>query len=602
MKTLFALLFIVSTTLGKIHSPLDYNTSNSVLFLPEVYGSEMVAQLLYPDVDFNVKGMEYRHWTLDAAAVMQAYEMAAKDVRREGDLIIPGQMDIPPGVYYISMGHVHFDSAVEVTARGAVFAAVDAWNAGSSPTWCAEEFGLGTREARAVISIGTDYDIAGFGDYPCRDVTIELPAVFNPERRPYRPLHEAQGAAYRFLAAWGCTYKGISWEGPFKYGIILCARYKGAAYNKYHFGQCGSTLVQLKWRNEIWMNSLFFYDGTFEKINPSYLYSKYHQGHDMENYPTTMIDYCNTVDNPNDPVEEHEILDRFWKSNNHYQFFRCGFENNDYIQFWRAHNPHGWKFYNIRFEAMNRPTLGVGGRIWKREPWAITGNSVYANEFIDNFDNSHFTEIPEKYIMSGGIDVQGRGMPSGINMNGESRPLYQQFTDISIERAGGAVILYDETGKRRYINHIKSGELVTEQLPYAEIYWKRVGVDTVFRNDPVVLEDSTKLTFLIRVTADTTAKLWWSLRCYGFIDDQRYRDKWGHWYGYENNSFQPSSYLFGDESTYGFTNYELRPESIEKWRGGGWWTLSLNICDTSLKFNKIDNSYRVQIPNMIRIE
>ena len=464
------------TVAGKVHKPTAYGAVGAEIMLTDVYPSEEIAQKVFSLVDFTCKGSDWTEWSVDAAAIMQAYEKANGDAVRTGEMLLPGVLEFDPGIYYVSMGHVWFHGTVNIRGgKNVVLAGIGVNSTGNSPTWRAADYGLGTVEAAAVLTVGYDVLKPWVSASGANHLDMELPAVWNQDYYPYRPLHLASGSGYRFLYNWDCDYRNVSYAGPFKYGIIFCAN-TGSAYSRFHLGKCSSALVAFKWRSRTWNNSTYFFDGEIGGINAHYLYDPVHSGHDHDTAPTTLIDANNETDNPNDPAAEHSILDEF-SGGNHYEWHRTQFESNDYIQFWRIYDPSGWKFHNIRLEGLNRPSLGAGGRIWKRQTMAIAGSAgSMPNEFIDNFDNSHLPYIPLEYIRDGSIEVTGRGLPSGHNYYGQYRPVRQQFSDLSIDRAGGGIILYDESGNRRFINYMSGSEdsgydWKVQQLPCIQLYW-----------------------------------------------------------------------------------------------------------------------------------
>ena len=605
-------------------NPVDFglteDTQLGTTKLCDKYTDEATAKAAFPTIPtFNVKQKTWEDWTVNDAAIMEAYERAEQAITRPAlQLANPTTLYIPPGTYDVTPGLIWFYGGVEIQARRVNFAGTNLANAGTSPTWESGYYGFDTKEALAVVTIGYDSILRRPTKSTSRGLTHWLPTIINKNYWPWRPLHEAQGTAYRFLGSYDNEYHGISYSGPLKYGIILCDRTHGSIGSKFYLGQCLNARVAIKWRNLKWMNTQYFYGGWFE-IHKSLLWlppnddpHSTHEGHDQINCPTTLIDYCNTSENPNDPPEEYPMESRFEPGSNHVEFKDTFFENTQYLQFWRAHNPRAWKFYGTRFEAFGIPVPGEGGCIYPREAIKITGDSACQNVFDDCVKNWDIMEFPEKYIANGDIEIRGKGMPDGYNKCGQGSATQQQFHDLAIERKAGSIAMYDEKGTSRFMIYpkltqykrpdgtkVKFATNRIKQVPHAEMRWCKANDNTSFTQEVLKVQPNEPIDLLLRISTASNPRLWYQVDIYGFRADQNGRSVHRTKYQFLRDDFIPYPEYKPEETEY--LNLRLDPNKLLEIAKEGVWAVSLHLVDHNAEYGDQDHGFTTKYQSKILV-
>jgi hypothetical protein len=430
-----------------IYNPTEFGAGSKQgrNFLVNIFNNYEEALKEFPDIAFE---NTWKEWTLDEAAIMQAYELARKEVYRyRGQVITPGILEFDPGKYYVSYGHIWFDQNVILRNAKEVVLVVDhKADAGKDPGLYTED------EAKAVISVGTDrHKKPGAAMW---GFTTDLPKVELQYISNNVGLHQTTGAAYRFLSSYECRFYNIGFQGPFRYGIIFCAECEGTAYTHYHMSMCQGALIGIKWRFRKWMNSCYIHEGLWSGCSPQMMgYKGAKHGYDQSINPTILLDADNTQSNPNDGHYEWEgDYQGKLGGGGHWQFIDCGFENRKFQTFWRACAPRAHKFFRIRFESMGRSSMDdVLNNAIRRDAIILTKDPKQGdylgsqNEFLDNYDMKHFPRIPKEYFEDGVIAVRGLDTFAG------GRGVYDSVThhtnDLFIDRDGGNILMKSDDGQ-----------------------------------------------------------------------------------------------------------------------------------------------------------
>lgn len=462
----------------------DFWAAYSGMYLPGCYwvtsGGSRIGVIESRHTASGAPEEAWRSWTVDEAAIMEAYERTIGNVTGSNYLITttnysgnhwnssfaaPKQFVITPGHYCISYGHVWFYHTCHVDGSGARFSVHKRYAGDNMGTSAVHRTPTGN-EAKAAVTIGRDQFILPNNPNVFHYSEITLPAISAYLGRyewgfDSGQFHLYDGALLRINSMIGCKINRININGPTKYGIIFCPESVGAYFNNLEIFNIYDTQIAIKFNLQntesdgiAWLNGTTFRGGWIQNAASA-------SGWDPNQYPTVIFDSDNTNENPNrDPADDifRTNYERFNKSPNCW-VDDVATENTGTVQYFRMSGMQNWSFTRGRFEGQQSAVQNADtGALVKKQSW-LKGN-ISANMVKDTLSQELWPTIPSEYIGNGfdfeqmnialpGYSQLGTHYPNATDMPGDNTASTQHISyDIYFDKPGAKIHMQDAAGEK----------------------------------------------------------------------------------------------------------------------------------------------------------